>query len=83
MTLLSAIFAVVTFASVIFAVVIASSAILVVVTAAALILDDYEKRQKKETKELKAKEKTDRKFTPQDYRKGGMTISVVDNRKKK
>ena len=50
---------------------------------AASILDDYEKRQKKETKELKAKEKTDRKFTPQDYRKGGMTISVVDNRKKK
>ena len=52
-------------------------------SAAALILDDYEKRQKKETKKLKAKEKTDRKFTPKDYRKGGMTISVVDNRKKK
>ena len=52
-------------------------------SAAALILDDYEKRQKKEKKELKAKEKTDRKFTPQDYRKGGMTLSTVDNRKKK
>ena len=50
---------------------------------AARILDDYEKRQKKETKKLKAKEKTDRKFTPQDNRKGGMTLSTVDNRKKK
>ena len=50
---------------------------------ASMILDEAEKRLKKETKELKAKEKTDRKFTPQDYRKGGMTISVVDNRKKK
>ena len=52
-------------------------------SSAALILDDYEKRQKKETKQLKAKEKTDRKFTPQDYRKGGMTLSTVDNRKNK
>ena len=50
---------------------------------ASMILDKAEKRLKKETRELKAKEKTDRKFTPQDYRKGGMTISVVDNRKKK
>lgn len=49
----------------------------------AKILDDYENRQKKEIRELRSKAKTDRKFTPQDYRKGGMTLSTVDNRKNK
>ena len=52
-------------------------------SSAALIADDYEKRLKKEIKELKAKEKTNRKFTPRDYRKGGMTLSTTDNRKNK
>jgi len=52
-------------------------------SAAALIADDYEKYQKKQIKQLKSKEKTNRKFTPRDYRKGGMTLSTVDNRKNK
>tara|TARA_R100001129_G_scaffold158503_1_gene122242 strand:+ start:583 stop:990 length:408 start_codon:yes stop_codon:yes gene_type:complete len=50
---------------------------------AASIADEYEKKLKKESKKSKAKVKTDRKFTPQDYRKGGMVLSVVDNRNKK
>ena len=52
-------------------------------SSAALIADDYEKRLKKEIKKLKTKEKTNRKFTPRDYRKGGMTLSTTDNRKNK
>ena len=50
---------------------------------AASIADEYEKKLRKESKKSKAKAKTDRKFTPQDYRKGGMVLSTTDNRKKK
>tara|TARA_R100000664_G_C2708474_1_gene106132 strand:+ start:403 stop:804 length:402 start_codon:yes stop_codon:yes gene_type:complete len=48
---------------------------------AASIADKYEKKLRKESKISKAKAKTNRKFTPQDYRKGGMVLSSVDNRK--
>ena len=47
------------------------------------MLKAKEEATKKPTKMQKGGAATKKAIGPQDYRKGGMTISVVDNRKKK